>query len=124
LFSIGKALKNGFNLSNDGKIIKLSKGNVTLTFDKVVRTKNDFVPGIKLLQVLGDVGTSVLETRNVIRLMSTIYIKFLVIAVKLILGLQERHMAMKLPANLMSVKLVQLQKQDRKTSTKSRKEEV
>jgi hypothetical protein len=64
LFSIGKALKNGFNLSNDGEIIKLSKGNVTLTFDKVVRTKNDFVPGIKLLQVLGDVGTSVLETKK------------------------------------------------------------
>jgi hypothetical protein len=60
LFSIGNALKNGFNLSNDGKIIKLSRGNVTLTFDKVVRTKNGFVPGIKLLQVLGDVGTSVL----------------------------------------------------------------
>jgi hypothetical protein len=64
LFSIRKALKNGFNLSNDGKIIKLSKGKVTLTFDKVVRTKNGFVPGIKLLQVLGDVGTSVLETKK------------------------------------------------------------
>jgi hypothetical protein len=64
LFSIGKALKNGFNLSNDGEIIKLSKGYVTLTFDKVVRTKNGFVPGIKLLQVLGDVGTSVLETKK------------------------------------------------------------
>jgi hypothetical protein len=64
LFSIGKALKNGFNLSNDGEIIKLSKGNVTFTFDKVVRTKNGFVPGIKLLQVLGDVGTSVLETKK------------------------------------------------------------
>jgi hypothetical protein len=64
LFSIGKALKNGLNLSNYGEIIKLSKGNVTLTFDKVVRTKNGFVPGIKLLQVLGDVGTSVLETKK------------------------------------------------------------
>jgi hypothetical protein len=55
LFSIGKALKNGFNLSNNGEIIKLSKGNVTLTFDKVVRTKNGFVPGIQLLPVLEDV---------------------------------------------------------------------
>jgi hypothetical protein len=64
LFRIGKALKNGFNLSNDGEIIQLSKGNVTITFDKVVRTKNGFVPGIKLLQVLGDVGTSVLETKK------------------------------------------------------------
>jgi hypothetical protein len=64
LFSIREALKNGFILSNDGKIIKLSKLNMTLTFDKVVRTKNGFVPGIKLLQVLGDVGTSVLETKK------------------------------------------------------------
>jgi hypothetical protein len=105
LFRIGKALKNGFNLSNDGEIIKLSKGNVTLTFDKVVRTKNGFVPGIKLLQVLGDVGTSVLDSKKHARL-------------------TERHMAMKLPANLMPVKLVQLQKQGRKTSTKNGKEEV
>jgi hypothetical protein len=27
-----RALKNGLNLSNDGGITKLSKGNVTLTF--------------------------------------------------------------------------------------------
>jgi hypothetical protein len=64
LLSIGKALKNGFNLNNHGKIIKLSKGNVTLTFDKVVRTKNCFVPGIKILPVLGDVGNSILETKK------------------------------------------------------------
>jgi hypothetical protein len=64
LFNIGKSLKNGFNLSNDGKIIKLSKGNVILTFDKVVRTKNGFVPGIRLLQVLDDIGTSDLESKK------------------------------------------------------------
>jgi hypothetical protein len=57
LFSIGKALKNGFNLRNYGEIIELSKGNVTLKFDKVVRTKNGFVHGIKLLPVLVNVGT-------------------------------------------------------------------
>jgi hypothetical protein len=64
------------------------------------------------------------KPRNVIRLMSTIYIKFLVIAVKLMLGLLEKHMVMKLPANLMSLKLVQLEKQGRKTSTSSGMEEV
>jgi hypothetical protein len=64
LFSIGKALKNGFNLSNDVKMIKLSKGSVTLTFDRVVRTKNGFVPGIKLLPVLSDVGTSGMEIKK------------------------------------------------------------
>jgi hypothetical protein len=64
LFSIRKTLKTSFNLSNDGEIIKLSKGNVILTFDRVERTENGFVPGIKLLQVLRDVGTSVLETNK------------------------------------------------------------
>jgi hypothetical protein len=64
LFGIGKALKNGFNQNNDVEIIKLSKGNVTLTFDKVVRTKNGFIPGIKLLPVFVDVGISVMETKK------------------------------------------------------------
>jgi hypothetical protein len=64
LFIIGKALKNSFNISSDGEIIKLSKGNVTLTLDKVVRTKNGFNSGIKLLRVLIDVGTSVMETKK------------------------------------------------------------
>jgi hypothetical protein len=63
-FRIRKALKNGFDLRNDGEIIKISKENVTLRFDKVLRKKNGFVPGIKLLQVLGDAGTSVLETKK------------------------------------------------------------
>jgi hypothetical protein len=64
LFGIKKSLKNRFNLSSHDKIIKMSKGNVTLTFNKVVRTKIGFVPGIKLLPVLDDAGTSVLETKK------------------------------------------------------------
>jgi hypothetical protein len=39
-------------------------GNVTLTFDKGVRTKNGSVPVIKLFPVLGDVGNSVLDTKT------------------------------------------------------------
>jgi hypothetical protein len=31
LFSIGKALKNGFNLGNDGETIKLMKGKICFT---------------------------------------------------------------------------------------------
>jgi hypothetical protein len=37
---------------------------VNLILDKVVRTKNGFVPGINLLPVLYDVGTSVMETKK------------------------------------------------------------
>jgi hypothetical protein len=40
------------------------------------------------------------------------------------LGLLERHMAMKLPEKLMSVNLVELQKHGRKTFTKSGMEEA
>jgi hypothetical protein len=64
LFRIGKALKNGFDIGNDGEIIELTKGNVTLTFDKVVKMKNGFVPGIRLTPVLSDLGTKVVESRK------------------------------------------------------------
>jgi hypothetical protein len=56
--------------------------------------------------------------------MSTICIKFLVIAVKLILGFLEKHMVIRLPASLMSVKLFHLEKKGRKISTKNGKEKV
>ena len=64
LFRIGKALKNGFKIGNDGEIIKLTKGNVTLIFDKVVRTKNGYVSGIRLTPVLGEVVTAAVESRK------------------------------------------------------------
>ena len=44
-FSIGKALKNGFNLGNDGEKIKLMKGNVTILFDRFLTSKNGFYLG-------------------------------------------------------------------------------
>jgi hypothetical protein len=48
LFSLNKALKNGYTLSNKGLSIFLSKGPSSVTFDRVIRTKNGFVSGIKL----------------------------------------------------------------------------
>jgi hypothetical protein len=42
----------------------LPKGNVDLTSNKVVRTKNKFVPRIKLLPVLFDIRTSVMEIKK------------------------------------------------------------
>jgi hypothetical protein len=57
-------LKKGFDIENDGEIIKLIKGNVTLAFDKVVKTKIGFVPGIRLTPVLSDLGTAVVESRK------------------------------------------------------------
>ena len=48
LLRISKELKNGFNLSNQSVSICLSKGPVSVTFDRVMKTKNGFVSGIKL----------------------------------------------------------------------------
>jgi hypothetical protein len=36
LFSISKALKNGFDLSNKGLMINLKKGSVAVTFDRLI----------------------------------------------------------------------------------------
>jgi hypothetical protein len=38
LFSISKALKNGFNLSNNGLMMILKKRSVSVKFDRVVKT--------------------------------------------------------------------------------------
>jgi hypothetical protein len=43
LFSINKSLENDHHLSNQGLSICLSKGSVSVTFDRVIRTTNDSV---------------------------------------------------------------------------------
>jgi hypothetical protein len=48
LFSLNKVVKNGYTLSNKGLSICLSKGPCSVTFDRVIRTTNGFVSGIKL----------------------------------------------------------------------------
>jgi hypothetical protein len=48
LFIISKALKNGFNLSNKVLMISLKKGSVSVTFDRVIKTVNGSISGIKM----------------------------------------------------------------------------
>jgi hypothetical protein len=48
LFSISKALKNGFDLSNKWLMINLNKGSVSVTFDRVNKTVNGSISGIKM----------------------------------------------------------------------------
>jgi hypothetical protein len=50
LFSISKALNNGFNLSNKGLMISLKKGSVSVTFDRVIKTVNGSISGIKMTE--------------------------------------------------------------------------
>jgi len=35
LFSVNKAIKNGFELSNEGENISLTKGSASITFDRI-----------------------------------------------------------------------------------------
>jgi hypothetical protein len=66
LFSMCKALKNGFNLGNEDVVMKLMKGNTTLYFDRILKTKNWFMLGIKLLPILGNnIATTAVEVDKV-----------------------------------------------------------
>jgi hypothetical protein len=48
LFSIGKALKNGFKISNKGCVISLRKGDSVVSFDRMLPTERGFVSGVVL----------------------------------------------------------------------------
>jgi hypothetical protein len=48
LFSINKDLKNGFKIGNEYIIIYLSKSSTTLTFERVIKTKNGVVSEVRL----------------------------------------------------------------------------
>ena len=49
LFSITKAMENGYKLSNKGNIMILSKGSKVLKFENLQKTKNGYCPGIKMI---------------------------------------------------------------------------
>jgi hypothetical protein len=65
LYSISKALKNGFNLVNGDVVMKFMKGNTTLFFDIILRTKNGFVSGMKLIPMSGNIATTAAEVNKV-----------------------------------------------------------
>ena len=49
LFSINKAIKSGFSLSNNGKSICLTKGYASITFDRVINTLSGTISGSKMV---------------------------------------------------------------------------
>ena len=49
LFSINKAIKTGFNLSNNGTTICLTKGSASIAFDRVIKTLSGSISGIKMV---------------------------------------------------------------------------
>jgi hypothetical protein len=48
LFSINKAPKNGFTLSNGSISIRLAKVLISLCFDCIIPTENGFITGVKM----------------------------------------------------------------------------
>jgi hypothetical protein len=51
LFSMNKALKNGFKLRNYGENISLTKGSACITFDRIIKSLDGTVSGIKMVSL-------------------------------------------------------------------------
>ena len=48
LFSILSCLTKGWNLGNEGKFIKLTKGKIQIKFDQELGTKTGYLAGVKM----------------------------------------------------------------------------
>jgi hypothetical protein len=51
LFSINKALKNGYKLRNECKNISLTKASACITFDRIIKILDGTVSGIKMVSL-------------------------------------------------------------------------
>ncbi len=49
LFSIGKGLQNGFNIGNKSLHLYLTKGKITILFDKMMKTNKGFILGVDMM---------------------------------------------------------------------------
>jgi hypothetical protein len=46
VFSLNKALKKGFKVSNDGVVVSLNYKNLKLTFDRIIHDTDGCVTGV------------------------------------------------------------------------------
>jgi hypothetical protein len=51
LFSVIKALKNGFKFSNENENISLTNGSASITFDRIIKSLDRTVSGIKMVHL-------------------------------------------------------------------------
>jgi tRNA A37 threonylcarbamoyltransferase TsaD len=51
LLSLNKALKKGFKLSNKGENISLTKGSSSISFDRIIKSLDVSVSGIKMVSL-------------------------------------------------------------------------
>jgi hypothetical protein len=49
LFSVNKAIKNGFDLSNEGGSISPTKGSTSFTFHRIIKSLDGTTSGIKMI---------------------------------------------------------------------------
>jgi hypothetical protein len=75
LFSLNKALKKGFNVSNDGVVISLNYKHVKLTFGRVIHATDDCVTGVLMKTILSDIingfaNASISTKRSMINIIS------------------------------------------------------
>jgi hypothetical protein len=54
LFSLNKALKKGFKVSNDGVVVSLNYKHVKLTFDSVINAIDDCVTGVSMKPMMNN----------------------------------------------------------------------
>jgi hypothetical protein len=54
LFSLNKALKKGFKVSNDGVVVNLNYKHVKLIFDRVIHPTDGSVTGVLMKPILSD----------------------------------------------------------------------
>jgi hypothetical protein len=45
-------------------MIKITKGKTTLLFGRVLKTKNGFIPAVKMIPISGEVAPTVIDPRT------------------------------------------------------------
>jgi hypothetical protein len=95
LFSVNKALKNGFKLTNDEVIVSLMKKHATLTFDQVIKTLDDgCVTGVMMRPILSERDMLIQPLKRKRALTSIIFIGLSDIVDMKLLRTRSRYMVL------------------------------
>ncbi len=61
LFSLSCAMKKGANIQNEGMVLKVQKGDLTLTFKNCAEMQNGCILGLELVPITGHIAQMALE---------------------------------------------------------------
>ena len=64
LFSLTKALEKGWQISNDGLILTLTKASLTIRFDRISKTRDGCLVGVDLVPRLGEEANAATEDQT------------------------------------------------------------